>query len=103
MPAWDFRAPQPLQSLRDTSAGACAASGLLLLAEKTSGEDSELYSSRGEQILKSLFERYGAWNNPDEEGLLLHGTGNYPQGSNIDIPLIYGDYYFVEGLARLKG
>ncbi|OUS75857.1 glycosyl hydrolase [Paenibacillus sp. MY03] len=102
VPAWDFRAPKPLRELRDTSAGACAASGLLLLAEKTGGEDSAFYRMRAEAILQSLFENYGAWDIPDEEGLLLHGTSHYPQGSNIDVPLIYGDYYFVEGLARLK-
>ena len=35
-------------------------------------------------------------------GLLLHGTGNYPSGSEIDVTLVYGDYYFVEALARYK-
>jgi len=103
VPAWDFRAPKELQSLRDSSAGSCAASGLLLLAEKSGGEDADFYRAWGERILKSLFEKYGDWDNPVEEGLLLHGTSNYPQGTNIDVPLIYGDYYFVEGLARLKG
>lgn len=103
VPAWDFRAPEELRSLRDTSAGSCAASGLLLLAEKTDGAAADIYRAGGEQILKSLYEDYGAWDNPAEEGLLLHGTSNYPQGTNIDVPLIYGDYYFVEGLARLKG
>lgn len=103
VPAWDFRAPKEMRSLRDSSAGACAASGLLLLAQKTGGEDGDFYRTRGEQMLKSLYERYGAWDDPEEEGLLLHGTSNYPQGTNIDVPLIYGDFYFVEGLARLKG
>lgn len=103
VPAWDFRAPQELQKLRDTSAGSCAACGLLLLAEQTDEADSVYYRTRGEQILRSLYENYGAWDNPAEEGLVLSGTSNYPQGTNIDVPLIYGDYYFVEGLARLKG
>lgn len=103
VPAWDFRAPEELRQLRDTSAGSCAASGLILLAEKLDGGDAEAYFSAGERILKSLYEAYGDWNNPAEEGLLLHGTSNYPQGTNVDVPLIYGDYFFVEGLARLKG
>lgn len=103
VPAWDFRAPEELRQLRDTSAGSCAASGLILLAEKLGGEDERVYFSAGVQILKSLYEAYGDWNNPAEEGLLLHGTSNYPQGTNVDVPLIYGDYFFVEGLARLKG
>lgn len=103
VPAWDFRAPRELRELRDSSAASCAACGLLLLGDKTGGADGELYREKGEAILKSLYEGYGAWDDPQEEGLLLHGTSNYPQGSNIDVPLIYGDYYFVEGIARLKG
>ncbi|MCH1638679.1 glycoside hydrolase family 88 protein [Paenibacillus timonensis] len=111
VPAWDFRAPEALRQLRDSSAGACAASGLLLLAEKLGGTDGAAgttanaakYREGGERILKSLYDHYGAWDDPAEEGLILHGTSNYPQGTNIDVPLIYGDYFFVEGLARLKG
>lgn len=103
VPAWDFRAPEELQSLRDTSAGSCAACGMLLLSEQLGGADAAIYRTGAERILKSLYENYGAWDNMEEEGLLLHGTSNYPQGTNIDVPLIYGDYYFVEGLARLKG
>lgn len=103
VPAWDFRAPDELRDLRDSSAGSCAASGLLLLADKSEGGDADVYRAGGIRILKSLYENYGTWNLPDEEGLLLHGTSNYPQGTNIDVPLIYGDFFFVEGLARLKG
>ncbi|MCM3781375.1 glycoside hydrolase family 88 protein [Neobacillus mesonae] len=103
VPAWDFRAPEPLQKLKDSSASSCAASGLILLGKKTGGLEGEFYQKRGEQMLKSLYESYGAWNNINEEGLILHGTSNYPQGTNIDVPLIYGDYFFVEGLARLRG
>lgn len=104
VPAWDFRAPEELRQLRDTSAASCAASGLILLAQMLDGqEDAGVYFAAGERILKSLYENYGDWENPAEEGLLLHGTSHYPQGSNVDVPLIYGDYYFVEGLARLKG
>ncbi|WP_339158358.1 glycoside hydrolase family 88 protein [Paenibacillus sp. FSL W8-0186] len=103
VPVWDFRAPDELRNLRDSSAGSCAASGLLLLADKSEGGDADVYRAGGERILKSLYENYGAWDVPAEEGLLLHGTSNYPQGTNIDVPLIYGDFFFVEGLARLKG
>ncbi|MNI79671.1 Unsaturated glucuronyl hydrolase [compost metagenome] len=105
VPAWDFRAPLEIRDLRDSSAGSCAASGLLLLAEKlgdASAAAAAKYRERGERILKSLYDNYGAWDDPSEEGLILHGTSNYPQGTNIDVPLIYGDYFFAEGLARLK-
>jgi unsaturated chondroitin disaccharide hydrolase len=32
--------------------------------------------------------------------MLQHSTGNKPQGKDIDVPLIYADYYFVEALRR---
>ncbi|MEI7025998.1 glycoside hydrolase family 88 protein [Paenibacillus sp. y28] len=103
VPHWDFRLPAGVPRYRDSSAGACAACGLLQLADLVAPEEAGLYRSAGERILHALYTHYGAWDDPDEEGLLLHGTSNYPENSNIDVPLIYGDYYFVEGLAKLKG
>ncbi|GIO43894.1 glycosyl hydrolase family 88 [Paenibacillus apis] len=102
VPAWDFRVPEEFSNLRDSSAGSCAACGLLLLSAQLDGADAAVYETGAARILESLYKNYGAWEEK-EEGLLLHGTSNYPQGTNIDVPLIYGDYYFVEGLARLKG
>lgn len=103
VPHWDFRLPADVVRYRDSSAGACAASGLLLLAEKVADVEAPLYRDAAVGMLESLYRNYGAWDNPKEEGLILHGTSHYPEGKNIDVPLIYGDYYFVEGLARLKG
>lgn len=103
VPHWDFRLPPGVERYRDTSAGACAACGLLEIARSVAGEEAGLYRKSGETILRSLYENYGAWSNQAEEGLILHGTSHYPERRNIDVPLIYGDYFFVEGLARLKG
>lgn len=103
VPVWDFRAPEETKWLRDTSAGACAACGLLLLAELVPSAEASSYRSAGERILKSLYENYGSFGEEEEEGLILHGTSHYPERKNMDVPLIYGDYFFVEGLARLKG
>jgi len=103
VPYWDFRLPENITKHRDSSAGAIAACGLLLLAEQVSSTEAGIYKHAGTKILKSLYENYGAWENEDEDGLILEGTSHYPEGKNIDVPLIYGDYYFVEGLASLKG
>jgi len=102
VPAWDFRLPAGIDSPRDSSAGAIAACGLLLLAEKVKETESPIYQRAGERILESLYKNYGDWEGL-EEGLILHGTSHFPEGKYTDNPLIYGDYYFVEGLARLKG
>jgi unsaturated chondroitin disaccharide hydrolase len=103
VPYWDFRLPANVGKFRDSSAGACAASGLLLLAEKVAESEAPVYRENAIRMLESLYKHYGAWDDPAEEGLILHGTSHYPEGKNIDVPLIYGDYFFVEGLARLKG
>lgn len=103
VPVWDFRAPDETKDLRDSSAGACAACGLLLLAELVPSAEAGSYRSAGERILKSLYQNYGSFDQEAEEGLILHGTSHYPERKNMDVPLIYGDYFFVEGLARLRG
>ncbi|MDQ0194498.1 glycoside hydrolase family 88 protein [Paenibacillus wynnii] len=102
VPHWDFRAPLEERDFRDSSAGACAASGLLLLADKVGELEAPVYRVPATKILESLYCNYGTWGNDAEEGLILHGTSNYPAGQNIDVPLIYGDFFYVEGLARLK-
>lgn len=102
VPSWDFRAPREIGQIRDTSAGACAASGLLLLSRLVDEQESRIYRDAASKMLESLYQQYGAWDNPHEEGLLLHGTSNYPENRNIDVPLIYGDFFYVEALARLQ-
>ncbi|MCM3781805.1 glycoside hydrolase family 88 protein [Neobacillus mesonae] len=103
VPHWDFRAPENTKHLRDSSAGACAACGLLMLSNVVNEYEQHTYAQAGEKILKSLHEQYSTLDNEQEEGLLLHGTSHYPEQRNVDVPLIYGDYFFVEGLSRLKG
>lgn len=103
VPHWDFRLPPEVTKYRDSSAGACAASGLLLLAEKVDPLQSHAYREPAIRILESLYRNYGAWDDLDEEGLIREGTSHYPENKNIDVPLIYGDYFFVEGLSRLRG
>ncbi|MEK4294749.1 glycoside hydrolase family 88 protein [Paenibacillus sp. FSL R5-0914] len=102
VPHWDFRAPGEVGEIRDSSAGSCAASGLLLLADQVDDSESHVYRNGAIRIVESLYRNYGSWDNADEEGLLLHGTSNYPENRNIDVPLIYGDFFYVEALARLK-
>jgi unsaturated chondroitin disaccharide hydrolase len=102
VPDWDFRIPEDVPALKDSSAGAVAACGLLLLADQVAAPELPVYKRAGKRILESLFKNYGDWEGTGE-GLILHGTSHYPEGKFTDNPLIYGDYFFVEGLARLKG
>ena len=102
VPYWDFRLPPDIVKQRDSSAGACAAAGLLLLARMVDELEKPLFRNAAERILYSLYMNYGAWDR-DEEGLILEGTSHYPEGKNIGVPLIYGDYFFVEGISQLIG
>ncbi|MEK4466263.1 glycoside hydrolase family 88 protein [Paenibacillus sp. FSL H8-0315] len=103
VPHWDFRAPDAGEKPRDTSAGACAACGLIELAKIVPQAEASFYLRAAEQIVRSLYENYGTWDIPEEEGLILSGTSNLPGGVHIDTPLIYGDYFFVEAVSKLRG
>lgn len=103
VPYWDFRLPPDALRVRDSSAGAIAASGLLLLARLVSPEERAAYREAAKRLLKSLYLHYGAWDRDDEEGLILQGTSHVPEGKYIEVPLIYGDYFFTEGIAQLLG
>ncbi|MFC5450060.1 glycoside hydrolase family 88 protein [Paenibacillus aestuarii] len=102
--AWDFRAADSLDGEpRDTSAASCAASGLIELASFLPGAEGNLYRQSAERILLSLTQHYGTWDRPEHEAILLEGTGNKPAGQNVNVSLIYGDYYYVEAIAKLLG
>ncbi len=98
LPLWDFDAPSG-QS-RDTSAAACAASGLLELANLCG---VEIYRQTGLATLENLHTQCATWNLPDEQGLLREATEHFPKGRGINTSLIYGDYYFLEALLKLEG
>lgn len=102
IPYWDFRAPWTETTPRDSSAAACAASGLMEISLTVPEFERKLYYDAAIRITRSLYENYGAWEQ-DEEGLIIKGTGNYPVNSNVHVPIIYGDYYFMETLAKLRG
>lgn len=99
VPVWDFCDPDGDKAPRDSSAGAIAACGMLELA-KVTGENC--YKKWGERLLHGLYEH--CFNDdPDYEGMILHATGNKEKNLNVDVSLIYGDYYYMEGLLRLLG
>lgn len=106
-PVWDFRVPQDTEDKRyrypDSSAGAIAACGLLLLSELVEEIEAPLYLEAGENMLKNLFFECATLNDIEEEGLIKHGTGHFPEQKNLDVPLIYGDYFFTEGISILNG
>ncbi|MBN2982428.1 MULTISPECIES: glycoside hydrolase family 88 protein [Cohnella] len=102
VPPWDFRAPEDGRRAKDSTAAACAASGLLEMSRLVSPEEAAGYREWGAKLVRSLFERYTP-DEPSEEALIVKGTGNFPRGGEVETPLIYGDYFFAEALLKLKG
>lgn len=103
VPHWDFRVEHPEEEERDSSAGAIAASGLIEIAEHVPYAQKRIYRSAAERILHSLTEHYATWDQPEHQAILLEGTGHKPAGENINVSLIYGDYYYIEAMAKLNG
>ena len=100
IPYWDFGAPG---EERDSSAGSIMASGLLELSRYVDAEKAAKYRAFAvKQLLSLASEDY--FSKGDEIGhfLLKHGVGSKPGGSEIDSPLDYGDYYFLEALLRFR-
>jgi len=103
VPYWDFNAPIDKNTLRDASAASIMASALLELAQYTEGDERTRYISMAERILKTLSSKtYLARYRQNGGFLLKHGVGHLPAKSEVDVPLTYGDYYFIEAMIRYK-
>lgn len=103
VPLWDFDARTDIDSPRDASAGAIIASALLELSTLLPEVDAPKYRDYAKSILASLCsEQYLAAPGTNGGFLLKHSTGSLPHGSEIDTPLSYADYYFLEALCRLR-
>ena len=98
IPYWDYGAPG---EERDSSAGSIMASALLELSGFVTGEKGAAYRAFAVKQLVSLASP-AYFSEGDEIGhfLLKHGVGHKPGNSEIDTPLDYGDYYFLEALLR---
>lgn len=103
VPYWDFQAPDIPNEERDSSAAAIAASGLLELSTLVSEPDArEKYKDAASAIVNSLCSPAYLAVDANSSGILLHGVGSRPHKSEVDVSLIYGDYYFIEALLRYK-
>ncbi len=103
IPYWDFDDPAVPNTARDSSAAAIMASSLIELSGMVDAAAGRRYLGVAEAQLRSLSSpTYLAA--PGENGgfLLKHATGHKPAASEIDVPLVYGDYYFLEALQRFK-
>jgi len=102
IPYWDFDAPNIPNEERDASSGAIMASALLELSTYSSKNKAN-YFSIAEQVLASLSsDAYKAKLGENNHFILKHSVGHKPGNSEIDTPIVYADYYYLEALLRYK-
>lgn len=104
IPYWDYNAPNIPDAPRDTSAAAVMASAIFELSTMVEGELSQRYFDYGETLLMALSsDAYLAKKGENGGFILMHATGHLPANSEIDVPLNYGDYYYLEAIRRYLG
>lgn len=97
VPYWDFLAPNIPNEPRDASAAAIIASGLYEAAEYGHPE----YKDTADKIIASLSSpSYLAIVGTNGNFALMHSVGSIPHGHEIDVPINYADYYYLEALTR---
>lgn len=103
IPYWDFDAPNIPNAPRDASSAAIMASALIELSGYSNKTRSEKYLKIAEIQLRTLSSsEYTARLGENGDFILKHSVGNMPIKSEIDAPLTYADYYYVEALLRWK-
>ena len=103
IPCWDFNAPGAPDAQRDASAGAIMASAFIELSQLDPGPEAVRWLAIAiKQLMTLSCNEYLAA--PGEQGgfILKHSVGSLPGKSEVDVPLTYADYYYVEALLRLK-
>jgi hypothetical protein len=100
VPYYDFNAPGIPGEPRDASAAAITASALYELS--TYSKNGRQYRSTADKIIENLTKNYRSPVGENKGFILLHSTGSKPGNSEIDVPINYADYYYLEALLRSK-
>lgn len=103
VPYWDFNAPDIPNEARDVSAATIISSALFELSSMIEGEQATYYENVANKILANIDAKYRS-DIGDNFGFLLdHSTGNHPKDSEVDVPINYADYYYLEAFSRSLG
>jgi hypothetical protein len=103
IPYWDFNAPEIPNAPRDASAGAVIASALIELSGYVDKPLAENYLGVAETQIRTLSSpAYFAEKGTNGNFILKHSVGAFPFKIEIDVPLTYADYYYVEALLRYR-
>ena len=100
VPYWDLNDPAIPDTEKDASAAAIVASALLDLSLQTRNQSlAEKFRNGALSILSSL--NSPAYLSNDNQAILKHCVGNKPRNSEVDVSLVYADYYFIEALLKV--
>ncbi|MEU8732800.1 MULTISPECIES: glucuronyl hydrolase [Streptomyces] len=98
VPVWDYRAPQQPYDVKDASAGAIMACGLLDLAAVTGRQG---YRDTALRILTALARTCLTTDSDRAQAVVARCTRNRPAEDGVEISLPYADYYLLEGILRV--
>jgi hypothetical protein len=101
VPNWDFGIAPGADIPRDASAAAIMASALIEISQLTNDGKKFLDYAR-EQLLTLASPAFLAEVGSNGGFILSRSTGHLPNGSEINVPLVYADYYFLEALLRYR-
>ena len=101
IPYWDYDAPNIPNEPRDVSAAAVTASALYELSMYDK-DNADQYKKWADKIMENLNTAYRSTLNENCGFLLLSSTGSAPHKSEVDVPIVYADYYFLEALLRKR-
>ncbi|MCD8385890.1 MAG: DUF2264 domain-containing protein [Bacteroidales bacterium] len=103
LPYWDYNCPDQPNAKRDASAAAVMASALIELSQLDPSERASEWLNFATDQLRSLSSSAYLAETGEIGGFILkHSVGHYTAGAEVDVPLTYADYYYVEALMRLK-
>jgi unsaturated chondroitin disaccharide hydrolase len=98
VPVWDYLAPQAPNDVKDSSAGAIMACGLLDLAKATGRAQYRLSAVR---ILEALGKTCLTSKSTRADAILARATRNRHSEDGVEVSVPYGDYYLMEGILRV--
>jgi unsaturated chondroitin disaccharide hydrolase len=99
VPYWDYNAPNIPNEPRDVSSATIMASALFELSTLVS-ERAKYYEETANKIINSVYDNFSSAPGTNMGFLLDNSTGHLPGDHEIDVPIIYADYYFLEALIK---
>ena len=101
IPYWDFDDPKIPNAPKDASAAAIAACGMLEISNQITDQELKDHFIKAAKLLIEELSTENYLSRDANQAFLMHSTGHHPKNSEIDIPIIYADYYYLEALMRL--